>query len=362
MFLASVDQTIVATALPNIAGSAGRRGADLLGGRRLSDGDHDRGAGLWPAGRRVRAQAAAVRGDGGVHRRQRGCCAFAPTMLLLIAARGAAGGGRRRADDAVAGAGGRDRAAAGAAALPGLSGRHVHGLLDARAGGGRVADPAFRLALGVPGQPAAGRARAAAGVPAAVAAGFGRGVPVRLAGARACWPGSWCRCCWRSSGRSACRWRCCRLVLVLVAVSAGSLVAAAAAGADSRSPLIPVKVLRDPSIWRCDAMAACVGAMIVGGVTFMPIYLQVVRGADPARVGLLLLPLTAGIAIGSTDHGAADQQDRPDRDLPGDRAGGGGGGLDRAGVRWTGDPVRLAAGAVRGDRAVRPGRRCRWCR
>jgi MFS family permease len=46
-------------------------------------------------------------------------------------------------------------------------------------------------------------------------------------------------------------------------------------------------------------MGACVGAVIVSSVTFMPIYLQVVRGAEPGRVGLLMLPLTAGIAFGS---------------------------------------------------------------
>ncbi len=67
----------------------------------------------------------------------------------------------------------------------------------------------------------------------------------------------------------------------------------------SSYPLIPVNLLRQASIWRADAMGACVGATIVGSVTFMPIYLQVVRGADPARVGLLMLPLTAGIAVGS---------------------------------------------------------------
>lgn len=64
-------------------------------------------------------------------------------------------------------------------------------------------------------------------------------------------------------------------------------------------PLIPVNLLRHPSIWRADLMGACVGATIVSSVTFMPIYLQVVRGARPDEVGLLLLPLTAGIAIGS---------------------------------------------------------------
>jgi len=64
-------------------------------------------------------------------------------------------------------------------------------------------------------------------------------------------------------------------------------------------PLIPVALLRMPAIWRADAMGACVGATIVSCVTFMPIYLQVVRGASPGTVGLLLLPLTVGIAFGS---------------------------------------------------------------
>ena len=64
-------------------------------------------------------------------------------------------------------------------------------------------------------------------------------------------------------------------------------------------PLIPINLLRQSAIWRADAMGACVGATIVSSVTFMPIYLQVVRGAEPGRVGLLMLPLTAGIAVGA---------------------------------------------------------------
>jgi EmrB/QacA subfamily drug resistance transporter len=67
----------------------------------------------------------------------------------------------------------------------------------------------------------------------------------------------------------------------------------------SSMPLIPINLLRHPAIWRADAMGACVGAVIVSSVTFMPIYLQVVRGAAPGEVGLLMLPLTAGIAFGS---------------------------------------------------------------
>jgi EmrB/QacA subfamily drug resistance transporter len=65
------------------------------------------------------------------------------------------------------------------------------------------------------------------------------------------------------------------------------------------APLIPPKLFRQASIWRADAMAAFHGAALVSLITFLPIYLRAVRGADPAETGLILLPLTAGIGIGS---------------------------------------------------------------
>ena len=65
------------------------------------------------------------------------------------------------------------------------------------------------------------------------------------------------------------------------------------------SPLIPPRLFKQASIWRSDAMAACHGAALVSLITFLPIYLRAVRGASPAETGLMLLPLTAGIGIGS---------------------------------------------------------------
>jgi EmrB/QacA subfamily drug resistance transporter len=65
------------------------------------------------------------------------------------------------------------------------------------------------------------------------------------------------------------------------------------------SPLIPLSLLRRPTIWRSDALAAFHGAALVSLITFLPIYLEVVRGLSPAATGLLLLPLTIGIGTGS---------------------------------------------------------------
>jgi EmrB/QacA subfamily drug resistance transporter len=69
------------------------------------------------------------------------------------------------------------------------------------------------------------------------------------------------------------------------------------------SPLIPPALFRQPSIWRSDAMAAVHGAALVSLITFLPIYLRAVRGLSPAETGLMLLPLTAGIGIGSMATG-----------------------------------------------------------
>ncbi len=67
----------------------------------------------------------------------------------------------------------------------------------------------------------------------------------------------------------------------------------------STSPLIPPRLFREPSIWRSDGLAACHGAALVSLITFLPIYLRAVRGASPAETGLMLLPLTFGIGVGS---------------------------------------------------------------
>ena len=69
------------------------------------------------------------------------------------------------------------------------------------------------------------------------------------------------------------------------------------------SPLIPLSLLRQPAIWHSDALAACHGAALVSLITFLPVYLEVVRGFTPSTTGLLLVPLTIGIGIGSLTTG-----------------------------------------------------------
>ncbi|MBM9595397.1 MFS transporter [Roseitranquillus sediminis] len=65
------------------------------------------------------------------------------------------------------------------------------------------------------------------------------------------------------------------------------------------SPLLPLPLLRDPAIWRCDALAMCHGATLVSLITFLPLFFRMAHGLSAAEIGFLLLPLTAGIGAGS---------------------------------------------------------------
>ncbi|MDQ0317302.1 MFS transporter [Amorphus orientalis] len=64
-------------------------------------------------------------------------------------------------------------------------------------------------------------------------------------------------------------------------------------------PLLPLSILRKPAVWRADCLAVCHGGMLVSLITFLPFYLRVAHGTSASSTGLLLLPLTAGIGLGS---------------------------------------------------------------
>lgn len=64
-------------------------------------------------------------------------------------------------------------------------------------------------------------------------------------------------------------------------------------------PLFPLDLLRRPAMWRANAMAACSGALLVSEATILPIHLRAVDGASAGEIGLMMLPLTATVGVGS---------------------------------------------------------------
>ena len=93
------------------------------------------------------------------------------------------------------------------------------------------------------------------------------------------------------------------MALGLLAVGLLSLVLLLWQEQRNTAPLLPPTLFKQPSIWRSDALAACHGAALVSLLTFLPIYLRAVRAASPAETGLMLLPLTFGIGLGSLTTG-----------------------------------------------------------
>jgi MFS family permease len=87
--------------------------------------------------------------------------------------------------------------------------------------------------------------------------------------------------------------------LALLALALVAIVLLVQRERRTKHPLFPISLFRDPVIWRCDAMALGHGAALVALVTFLPIYLRVGLGAAPGEIGLSLLPVTACVPIGS---------------------------------------------------------------
>lgn len=85
----------------------------------------------------------------------------------------------------------------------------------------------------------------------------------------------------------------------LLAVASVALVLLLRQERRATSPLLPLALLRQSAVWRTDALAGCAGASTVALITFLPIYLAVVRGAAAGEIGVLMLPLTALVAVGS---------------------------------------------------------------
>jgi predicted MFS family arabinose efflux permease len=67
----------------------------------------------------------------------------------------------------------------------------------------------------------------------------------------------------------------------------------------AEDPLIPPRLFSSRVFDVANATGFIVGLAMFGALTFLPLYLQVVRGASPTASGLLLVPLMAGLLTAS---------------------------------------------------------------
>jgi MFS family permease len=93
------------------------------------------------------------------------------------------------------------------------------------------------------------------------------------------------------------------LALGLAATSALALWLLLRWEARAPEPLLPLPLLAEPTVLRSNLLTACAHGALIALLTFLPIYLQSVRGLTPADAGVLMLPLSLGGAIGGLSAG-----------------------------------------------------------
>jgi MFS family permease len=92
-------------------------------------------------------------------------------------------------------------------------------------------------------------------------------------------------------------------MLTLLGTAAGGFVVLGWWERRVPDPMIPVRLLAVPAILRSNLVVMCFAASIFSSVLYLPLYLQLGRGAGIGESGLWLLPISLGTAIGATITG-----------------------------------------------------------
>ena len=85
--------------------------------------------------------------------------------------------------------------------------------------------------------------------------------------------------------------------------------------------ILPLAMFRNRTVGVASAASVLIGVAMFGGLAALPLYLQIVKGATPTEAGLLLLPMTLGIMIGSIVSGQVISRTGPLPDVPDRRVG-----------------------------------------
>ncbi len=92
-------------------------------------------------------------------------------------------------------------------------------------------------------------------------------------------------------------------IVGLMALGVVLLAAFVVVEARAAEPIVPLELFRNRVFTVTSAVGFIVGLALFGAVTYLPLYLQIVKGESPTRSGLLLTPLMAGVLVTSIGSG-----------------------------------------------------------
>lgn len=94
-----------------------------------------------------------------------------------------------------------------------------------------------------------------------------------------------------------------RALICYAVGAAGLLLFLFAESRIGEDALIPLRFFGNHTFSLTSGAGALVGMAMFGGITMLPLYLQIVKGASPTRSGLLTLPLVGALMLGSVISG-----------------------------------------------------------
>src|SRR5689334_2223517 len=93
------------------------------------------------------------------------------------------------------------------------------------------------------------------------------------------------------------------VMLGIAAVSIAGGIAFVAIELRAAEPVLPMHLFANRNFAVASSVGLIVGLSLFGAVTFLPIYLQVVKGVSPTASGLLLMPMMLGMLVTSVISG-----------------------------------------------------------
>jgi EmrB/QacA subfamily drug resistance transporter len=93
-------------------------------------------------------------------------------------------------------------------------------------------------------------------------------------------------------------------MIVLAVLGVVLLVLFVFAEMRAAEPILPLTLFKNRTFALTSAIGFIIGVALFGSITYLPLYLQIVRGHTPTASGLLLTPLMAGVLITSIGSGA----------------------------------------------------------
>jgi EmrB/QacA subfamily drug resistance transporter len=92
-------------------------------------------------------------------------------------------------------------------------------------------------------------------------------------------------------------------LVALIVVGVALLVAFVFAERRAAEPILPLELFRNRTFSVCAAIGFIIGVALFGSVTYLPIFLQIVKGRSPTSSGLQLTPMMGGLLVTSIVSG-----------------------------------------------------------